>query len=462
MFRKTGMILVLVLWMIYGGCAVAQDIDKTEKPTRTKDKKEKKEKKKWDEDIKETAYFGDAALDYTDRTYDDNIKTVLIHSSGSELEPPIINLNGTETIVLRFDDLGENVRDMYYSFEHCTHDWQPSDLLQMDYQQGYKSDIINDYEFSFNTVKKYTHYRLEFPNERIQLTRSGNYVIKVFSNSNPDNLILTARFMVVEPMARIDYVVRNSSVVADRERRQEIDLEVNLGALESMNPYAEIELVALQNFRWDNAKRDVNPSFIKDKVLTYNYQDEITFDGTNEFRFFDAKSLRYRSERIREVRLEENGYHIYLSPDVLRAFQRYTFQNDINGRFLIKNDDMENSHLESDYVWVHFEVPVDAPLGNGNMHIFGQLSNWNFDKNYRMVYNPERMQYEKSLIIKQGYYNYMYIWQYAKGEKADTYLTEGNHAQTENEYLILVYYKDPSFFSDRLVGFKKFSTVADQ
>jgi hypothetical protein len=79
-----------------------------------------------------------------------------------------------------------------------------------------------------------------------------------------------------------------------------------------------------------------------------------------------------------------------------------------------------------------------------------------------MEYSPARLLYEKTLLIKQGYYNYMYIWQYPKGDLADTYMTEGNHAQTENEYLILVYFKDPSMFSDRLVGFKKFSTVPNQ
>jgi hypothetical protein len=137
------------------------------------------------------------------------------------------------------------------------------------------------------------------------------------------------------------------------------------------------------------------------------------------------------------------------------------FQRDINGRLLIKNDDMQDAHLESDYVQVHFTMSVDAMLGNGNVFIFGQLSNWSLNKDFRMNYNPENLAYEKTLLLKQGYYNFMYLWQYVNKEAGETSLTEGNHSATENEYLILVYFKDQSNFSDRLIGFKKFSTLAN-
>lgn len=403
-------------------------------------------------------YFGDRVIDYTTRIYDPEIRTVILHSSASELEPPIILLNGSEQIVLRFDDLHEDVREMHYAFEHCTHDWKKSDLSLMDFQEGFNSDIIYDYEFSFNTITNFTHYNLSFPNDRINLTRSGNYVVKVYADGNEKDLLFVARFMVVEPVAQVSEVVRPSSVVSERRQRQEVDLTVNLGGLNSRNPYDEIELVVMQNFRWDNERRGVKPSFVKDNVLTYDYQRELTFDGGNEFRFFDAKSVRYRSGQVTEVALKDDGYHIFLSPDLNRAFKQYNFNNDINGRFLIKNDDMDNAHLESDYVFVHFSMPVDAMLGSGNMYLFGQLSNWTLSKDYRLDYNADNFSYEKTLMLKQGYYNYIYLWQYARSDQASTELTEGNHADTENEYMVLVYFKDRSSFADRLVGFKKFST----
>lgn len=421
---------------------------------------QKKEKKIRENTVLEDEYFGDKVNNYTTRIYDPEIRTLILHSSASELEPPIIYLKGSEQIILRFDDLHEDVREMHYTFEHCTHDWQPSELQKMDYQQGYNSDIIYDYEFSFNTLRNFTHYSIAFPNDRISLTRSGNYVVKVYVDGDEKDLMFVGRFMVVEQLATIEEVVRPSSVVSERTSKQEVDLKVNLGTLNSMNPYSEIELVVMQNFRWDSARRGVKPSFIKDNQLTYDYQRELTFEGGNEFRFFDAKSVRYRSGRVDEVNLKDDGYHIRLSPDKRRAFKQYNFNNDINGRLLIKNDDMENAHLESDYVMVHFTMPVDAMLGSGNMYIFGQLSNWTLDKHFRMEYNPETIAYEKMLMLKQGYYNYLYLWKGINSESGSTELTEGNHAEAENEYLVLVYFKDRSSFADRLIGFKKFSTYS--
>jgi hypothetical protein len=406
---------------------------------------------------REQSWYDEKNVDYTTRIYDSSIHTLLVHNSLSELEWPIIPFNGSEKVVLRFDDLGPDLREMHYTFVHCTHNWQPSDLLPMDYLTGFNSDIIQEFDYSFNTTRSYTHYRLEFPNDRIGITRSGNYIIKVYADGDQRNLILTARFMVFEPRSTIAPVVRPSSVVAERDYRQEVDLDITLQAgLQIMNPYTDVELVLLQNFRWDNAKTGVKPSFIKDNKLTYDYQRELTFDGGNEFRFFDAKSLRYRSERVQEVKLEPDGYHIVLAPDPRRGHLQYIFQNDINGRLLVKNDDMQNAHLESDYVTVHFTVPSDAMLGPGNMYLYGQLSNWKIDKDFRLAYNEEHARFEKTLLLKQGYYNYKYLWQYARAEASED-LTEGNHSQTENEFVALVYFKDRSSFADRLIGFKKFS-----
>ncbi len=401
---------------------------------------------------------GKSSEPYTNQIFDPSIKTMLLYTTGSELGSPVIQLNGTEQVILSFDDLGENARNMYYRFEHCTHDWKSSDLQLMDYQEGYNTDFISDYEFSFNTIQPYTHYKVKFPNDRINLTRSGNYVIKVFVEDDEERPILTARFMVVEPLTTINANIRPSSIVAEREYRQKVDITVNLNGVETLNPYSEIELVVLQNNRLDNAKRGLKPSFIKGRELVYNFQNELTFDGINEFRFFDAKSVRYRSERVANVELENDGYHIYLSQDIRRAFLQYTFDQDINGRLLIKNDDMQDAHLESDYVTVHFEMPVDAFLGNGDMYLFGQMSNWEMSEPFKMVYNPLKLRYEKTLKLKQGYYNYIYLWKYKSQDNGTTDLTEGNHFETENEYTILVYYKDRSSFSDKLVGYRVINT----
>jgi len=218
----------------------------------------------------------------------------------------------------------------------------------------------------------------------------------------------------------------------------------------------------MQNFRWDNKRTNIKPMFVKDNILVYDYQGPLTFDGTNEFRFFDAKSARYRSEKVQDVKLLDDGYHVYLSPDLPRAFLNYSFIQDINGKYIVKNDDMIYPHLESDYFHIHFTMPVDAPLGNGDLYIFGQLSNWQLIKDFRLEYNPELLAYQKTVKLKQGLYNYMYLWRYKNQSQGSTDLTEGNHANAENEYTVFVYFKDRSLFYDRLVGYKKVSNYEDK
>jgi hypothetical protein len=404
-------------------------------------------------------YYNEKEVRYTDRVYDPNIKTVLLHIKGSELDAPIIPLNSSEKLVLRFDDLSEDTREMHYSFTHCTWDWKPSDLQELDYLEGFNDEIILDFDFSFNTVNNYTHYRLEFPNDRIGLTRSGNYIIKVFANGNPDDVLLTGRFMLVENKSTIAASVHPSNVVSDREYKQEVDVEVSLGDINTMNPYRDIQLVIMQNFRKDNMLTGIKPNFIKNQKLTYNYQGPMDFGGGNEFRFFDAKSLRYRSEEVEEIRHEEDGYHIYLAPDEGKAFKQYTFENDINGKFLVRNDDMLDPHLESDYVTVHFQFPVDAYLGNGDMYVLGQLSDWDLKTTHRMKFNADNLSYELELFLKQGYYNYTYVWKYNKQPTGTHELTDGDHSETENDYLILLYFTDQSTFADRLIGVERINSL---
>lgn len=447
----TRLLPISILGLILAGCSNSKNVASVAKEDASKATKAQAV-------ASEPTYYKPDHEDYTTHISDDTIKTLLIHRSDSELEYPIIQLNGTNTITLQFDDLSENVRDMYYRFKHCTADWEPSNLRKMDYQTGFNSDIIDDYAFSFNTLQKYTHYKVDFPNDAIQFTLSGNYVIEVFADSELSIPILTARFMIVEPLTSIQANIKPSSVVVDRNYRQEVDIKVNLGSVETTSAYRDIKLVVMQNNRWDNLKRGVKPSFVKGRELIYDFQKELTFDGINEYRHLDAKSVHYRSENVARVQLQGDRYHIYMTPDIPRAFKNYSYEQDLNGKLLIKNDDMQNAALESDYITVHFSMPVDALLGNGDLYLFGQLSNYQLSKPYRLTYNPANLAYETSIKLKQGYYNYLYFWRYKNQDEGTTQLTEGNHSETENEYTVLVYFHDNSTFSDRLVGYRVFNS----
>jgi hypothetical protein len=77
-----------------------------------------------------------------------------------------------------------------------------------------------------------------------------------------------------------------------------------------------------------------------------------------------------------------------------------------------------------------------------------------------MIFDVEKGVYQKTLLLKQGYYSYNYILRDRNDpNNMDDYReTEGDHTETENEYTILVYYHTPGTLNDQLIGFTTFNT----
>ena len=71
-----------------------------------------------------------------------------------------------------------------------------------------------------------------------------------------------------------------------------------------------------------------------------------------------------------------------------------------------------------------------------------------------LQYNEESKYWETALFLKQGYYNYQYVF-VPKGSKTidETYI-EGSHWQTGNDYTILIYLQEEGTSYDKLIGSK--------
>ena len=77
---------------------------------------------------------------------DSLIHTVLLHNSSFELSLPIIKLNSKEELKLRFDDFGEENRNITYNIIKCNKDWERSSDNQMSYIEGYFYGQISNFE----------------------------------------------------------------------------------------------------------------------------------------------------------------------------------------------------------------------------------------------------------------------------------------------------------------------------
>ena len=392
---------------------------------------------------------------YKNGTFNDQIKTVLCHKIKNELSSAIINLNSEDKLLVSFDDLDADIKNYYYTIIHLNADWTKSDLMQSEYISGFTDEPITDYAFSFNTIQKYTHYSFAFPTVEIKPLLSGNYVFKLYEEGG--DVIAFKRFMVLETTLRIEAEVRRATLVEDRRTKHEIDFTIKHPNLVVADPFSDIKVSIKQNNREDNAITDLKPLFVKNKVLVYDYQEDNTFWGNNEFRHFDIKSLRYQSERIKEITFDSTYHHVYLFKDRKRPFDRYSIEPDINGKFLIKSQEAWKSTIEADYAFVHFTLPVEE-ISYGELYLLGAFSDWEIKEDFKLHFNANKMQYEAIVYLKQGYYNYHYALKDTTTNRVDVSFIEGTHYQTRNDYYIYVYYRAVGDRYDRFVGFLKTSS----
>jgi hypothetical protein len=250
-------------------------------------------------------------LKYDNVTYKSNIRTVQFHQVGFEYLPAIIDLYGKEQLELNFDDLDGEHKQYSIAFVYCNADWSPSNLMASEYLDGYSEiNLNNNFSYSMNTFQKYTYYNIIFPLNNVRFTKSGNYVVYVYENGDRQNLVLSRRFMVYDNKAKIQASVRQPIAGEKQFNQQQIDFTVTGINYVLNNPYKDLQVVVMQNHRWDNAVTDVKPTFLSGNSVSYSLIDALIFNGGNEFRFFDIRSTRFLTERIKEF-YRDKDYRIH-------------------------------------------------------------------------------------------------------------------------------------------------------
>ncbi|MBX3163221.1 MAG: DUF5103 domain-containing protein [Bacteroidetes bacterium] len=409
----------------------------------------------------EDDYVNDNVLKYDDYVYKPNIRTVQFHESTWEYAAPLIELDGDKQIELSFDDLNADGTQYSISFIHCNADWTPSDLMESEYMQGFFDLNIINYSFSQATTQNYAHYSILFPQQNMRFTKSGNYLLYVYANHDKKELVLTRRFMLFDNKINVNATFRQTIGGDDQFKKQQIDFVISSVGYDINNPQRDMKVVLVQNNRWDNAATGIQPTFISANKFTYSLDEKSTFNGGNEFRYFDIRSTRFLTERVESIfRDDELKFHAVLLPDQLRAAKPYLFYNDFNGNFLIKNSELRGDpDLEADYAFVDFFMPYPTPETQGNFYVMGKLTDWRMNKASKMTYDYKRMGYKTTLYLKQGYYNYMYVLSSDTKKGGDETLTEGSFWDTENDYNIYVYHRKFGTYYDQLIGVKKLNSL---
>ncbi|MCG8683919.1 MAG: DUF5103 domain-containing protein [Desulfobacterales bacterium] len=392
---------------------------------------------------------------YQNATYKENIKTVQLFSEGFEQSFPIYELGSGANLLLKFDDLSGELSNYYYTILHCDANWNESYVLQNEYIDGFTENPLDDYAMSFNTTMTYVNYQLRIPNEQVGLKYSGNYILIVYEDQDMEKLVLTRRFHVLEPRVNVGGMVKKATFDPFKGDNQEVDFTIYHPRLRIETPGNEIKVVVMKNRRWDTAIKDLKPLFIKEGELVYDYDKENVFKGGNEYRYFDIRTTRYNGENVFSTTFHRPYFHATLMKDEIRSNKKYFGYREMNGNFVVESQDrVDDYDTECDYIFFFFTLEMEAQLVGGSVNVFGALTDWNANKSNEMTWNYETAAYELTLLLKQGYYNYNYVYVPDGSKQAEDDVLEGTHVETENEYQILVYYKGISGRYDQLVGYQ--------
>lgn len=374
-----------------------------------------------------------------------NIKSITFKGP-TEDQFPIIKIG--EPMYLEFDDLMANEQDYYYKILHCDYDWSPSDLLKSQFLNGVDNQRIINYENSYNTLETYSNYQLTIPNEKVSLKVTGNYILEIYNSSY--ELQFSRRFVVYKSLVNVGGTVKRPRDFEFMNDKQVVQFSINSGNFRLVNPKKEVKIAILQNYYWPTALYNIPPQFTLGNELVYKYDLETSFYGGNEYLLFDTSDLRAPSSQIGRIDLLEI-YNHYLFSDDFRNDEPYTYFPDVNGDYVVRTLQGDNDAREAEYTKVHFSLPYTEVLALDDVHIFGKYNNYALTDENKMTYNEDTGMMEATLKLKQGFYNYKYV---IKGEDDLIRFNAvgGNFHFTENNYLILVYYRDFGDIYDSIIG----------
>lgn len=380
------------------------------------------------------------------RFFSQNIKSIQLRPLQENNFSAIVPL-GTP-LEISFDDLEADSKDYQYKIEHMTHDWKSSRLSSSQFIDGFDQNTIVNVSNSFNTLQNYTHYSVRIPNINTVITKSGNYLLSILNTD--DDVIFTRRFVLYEPSTTVGVTVERSRNSKTLNTQQTIEFIINHPKIKINNPAQEVHVVILKNNNWEEKITNLQPTFFRPNQLSYTYTNKTNFWGGNEYLNFDNKFIRNNSLNVVKI-IKKDVFHHYLYPFEFNPFRKYSYNPDINGQFVIRTLEANDSKTEADYAMIHFTLSVEEAFSDKEVYVYGAFNDFKITDENKMYFDLEERAYKANILLKQGFYNYTFATKETNGN-SNTNDVNGSFYETENEYTVIVYYKPFGSFFERVVG----------
>lgn len=382
----------------------------------------------------------------TQQLFDQNVRTLTLTVNGDPTLPPYLPFGGRKYLDIEWDEMSHDYKRYRYHIDHCDWDWQPTDgLFESDFMEGLNDQLIEDFEKSFNTTQIYTHYRLRLPNKNLKLRLSGNYRVRIYEEDDEDTPVLEARFCVFEKEAGIVAELSTNTDVDFNNSHQQMTLSVGFGNLQVYDPQREVKVIVMQNRRWDSRIENLVPNVRKPNGIEFTHNKSLIFPAGNEYHRFEILDVHRTATGVDRIDWHEPYYHATLYP--AQIDHNYSYYEDQNGVYVLRSADDVDPWTTAEYVIVHFFLQSPR-LEGGDVYVSGWWTGQTFNPDCKMEYDDIRQEYHAAVLLKQGYYSYEFIQ-----KDGLTTRTMGSFYETENEYEVLVYYRQQGSRYDRLAGY---------
>ena len=296
----------------------------------------------------------------------------------------------------------------------------------------------------------YSHYRLRFPNNNTGFLVSGNYIIKILNDNK--EVVFSRKFILYENIVAVPITVRRGRDVKTIDYIQNLDFMVRSPNFTFLNALDNVKVLIFQNSQINSGIMNLKPMYTLGTDMIYKYQTETEFWAGNEDLYFDNSDIRYANNFIARVDQDTELYTARLYTNEARSSKGYTYFPDQNGNFKVNALDVEFPSIGADYAWVDFTLAAPANFGKEDVYIVGMFNNYKLTAENKMDYDEKSGMYKKMILIKQGFTNYQYVLADKKGKINNKNAIDGNYYLTENNYFIMVYYRDVNRLYDRVVG----------
>lgn len=387
-----------------------------------------------------------------------NFKSVKMYFPDKIEELPVLTLGSSEQCLVEFDDVEDQNLNLSYRIRHCNSDFEPSTLQSIEYLRGPLTLPVTDYEYSFNTSQNYTHYQFRFPDAQQKILLSGAYLLEIFEADNPNKTLLRIPFWVCESKTLVQAEIVAPRRVEWRRSHQEIKVKIQpQSGFAIAQPKRELKVVLQQNHN-PMTRRVLPLQNVGSDGLEYKDMDELCIEGLSEYRNFDIRPLSYAGRNVEYFDRKGGIYHAFLFNEESYQFKEYNNADDINGNYVVKAERKGNSGVEADYAYVHFFLKSPI-LPQQDIYVVGSFNQWQKTKENKMYYNVDLKLYTQRILLKQGFYDYMYLLD--DGKDNNFVYFQNSYQETRNDYYLFVYYRGNGERYEQLVGFQKVTSRVD-